>query len=69
MTKNEMEQLAKTLAPRMAQSKATELFSMSKEEAESYGAFEETALSAEELDGLYEDFLRECFIKTSDERS
>ena len=67
MTENEAKQLADDLAPVCAQGKAAEVFSMSEDEAESYGAFEETALSEKELDDFFEKLLRDCFIDNAKE--
>lgn len=40
-------------------------FSMSKQEAEDYGACEETSLREEDKDKLFEDFALDCFTRPS----
>lgn len=65
MRKEEIQQLADRLLPLIAEKKALQTFSLSEAEAESFGAFEETALTEEELDDFYEEFVRNSFIKSS----
>ena len=53
-------------APRINhENKAAKNFSMSKKEAEDYGACEETSLREEDKDKLFEDFALDCFTRPS----
>ena len=64
MTNKEIEVLAKELVPLLAESKAMEVFSMTEEEALSYGAFEETALLPQEKENIFDEYLEDFFIKS-----
>ena len=53
------------LIRKFCEDKAAKNFSMSKKEAEDYGACEETSLREEDRDKLFEDFALDCFTRPS----
>ena len=53
------------LIRKFCEDKAAKNFSMSKQEAEDYGACEETSLREEDKDKLFEDFALDCFTRPS----
>lgn len=53
------------LIRKFCEDKAAKNFSMSKKEAEDYGACEETSLREEDKNKLFEDFALDCFTRPS----
>ena len=50
----------------LCKEQAEKKLSLSEEEAESFGAFNETALEEQEKDKFYEDFVVKCFAQSED---
>lgn len=53
------------LIKRFCQDQTIKKYSVSKKEAEEYGAFEETSLREQDRDKLFEDFAFDCFTRPS----
>lgn len=60
-TSTERDRVVEQLISKTAQLIVAQSLGMTPEEAASYGAFNETALSSLEKDKLFEDFINDCF--------